>query len=88
MDAGASEALSLSLMLRLPKDDLGGDGGVGVEVEHRLSCSRTHLRSAKAWKKSGGGLAGLTLFAHHDIAMTNRNIPFLPPNIIFPQSAC
>jgi len=76
--SGASDALSLSLMARLPKDDSGGGAGVGVEAKYWLSCSRTHLRSAKASQKSVGGRTGSMLFTHHDIAMTNMNMPFFP----------
>ena len=86
---GASEALSVSLILRLPKDDLGAGGGVGrVGGEERqlLSCSSTHLRSAIAEERLDDGSEISASFIHHDMAMTNKKIPFFPPCSIFPQS--
>ena len=85
---GASEALSVSLMLRLPKDDLGAGGGVGrVGGEERqlLSCSSTHLRSAIAEERLDDGSEMSVSFIHHNMAMTNK-IPLFPPCSIFPQS--
>ena len=76
-------------MLRLPKVNWGGDGGVGrVGGGERqlLSCSSTHLRSAIAEERLDDGSEISASFIHHDMAMTNKKIPFLPPCSIFPQS--
>ena len=81
-----SWAFAVNFTLRLPQEVssasevVGGTGrDVGGTTKVAISWWITQSRSLVAWASSGELVVGSRAVAHHDSAITNKNIPCFPP---------